>query len=168
MCILLLNISVHCYLIYCVDSVGGYWPGDPLAKKHNVTISNGVETFSLMVPEDRYIYFYFEEQGIDLPIVNKPRMCRQGCCTICTGKVISPESEVDMDEPLGLLKQFRYRSNSKGRKSGADYVLTCCTYPRSDLHLEIQTEDEMYVRQWGEGFEGGGVQWGGVLPDDGE
>ena len=82
---------------------GGYWPGDPLAKRHNVTIVSGQESFSLMVPEDRYIYFYFEEQGVDLPIVNKPRMCRQGCCTICTAKVLTPDSEVDMDEPLGVL-----------------------------------------------------------------
>ena len=30
------------------------------------------------------------------------------------------------------------------------------------LYLVICTQDEMYVRQWAEGFEGGGVQWGGL------
>jgi hypothetical protein len=68
-----------------------------------------------------------------------------------------------MDSPLGLLKQFRYKRNDD---KDAKYVLMCCTYPKSDLILDIQGEDEMYVRQWSEGFEGGGVEWGGFLPDD--
>ncbi len=133
---------------------GGYWPGDPNAKKHKVTIKSGNKSYTLDVPEDRYIFFYFEEEGVDLPIINKPRMCRQGCCTICTVKVT--EGQVESDTPLGLLKEFR--------KEG--YALSCCSYPRSDMVCELQTEDEVYVKQWGESFEGGGVQWGGVLPED--
>lgn len=44
---------------------GGVWPGDPNAPKFNVTIisKSAQETFSVMVPNDRYIYFYFEEAG---------------------------------------------------------------------------------------------------------
>lgn len=99
---------------------GGYWPGDPNAKKYNVTIlipANGSEpsqALTLMVPKDRYIYFYFEEVGLSLPIVNRQRMCRQGCCTICTAKVINNQpiefdgkivskGKVKMDSPLGIL-----------------------------------------------------------------
>jgi hypothetical protein len=37
---------------------------------------------------------------------------------------------------------------------------------RSDLELVLQDEDEMYVKQWGQYFESGGVEWGGVLPED--
>ena len=100
---------------------GGYWPGDPNAKKYNVTVqippsaasSTPGSTISLLVPEDRYIYFYFEEMGFPLPFVNAQRMCRQGCCTICTAKVLNtqPEKEhgefsnqaiVKMDSPLGF------------------------------------------------------------------
>jgi ferredoxin len=81
-------------------------------------------------------------------------MCRQGCCTICTFKVL--DGEYKMDTPLGLLKDMR----NKG------YALSCCSYPRSDLVCELQSEDEMYIRQWSEGFEGGGVEWGGFLPED--
>ena len=58
---------------------GGIWPGDPDAKKYSVTIrskTSGTE-YKLQVPRDRYIYFYFEEQGIELPICNIQRMCRQ-------------------------------------------------------------------------------------------
>lgn len=139
-----------------VPGYGGYWPGDPNAKKYTVTIRSKKtgEEFVQEVPEDRYIYFYFEEQGIDLPIVNKPRMCRQGCCTICTAKTV--EGKVKSDSPMGLLKEMRNEG----------YFLTCCSFPRSDVVCELQDEDEMYVKQWSEGFEGGGVEWGGVLPED--
>lgn len=135
---------------------GGYWPGDPNAKKHKVTIRNRQtkEEYVQYVPEDRYIYFAFEEEGVELPIHNKPRMCRQGCCTICAMKVI--EGKVKMDAPLGLLRDLRNEG----------YALSCCAYPRSDVVCELQDEDEMYIKQWSEGFEGGGVVWGGVLPED--
>jgi ferredoxin len=135
---------------------GGFWPGDPDAKKYEVKIvsQSKKEEYTLMVPEDRYIYFYFEEEGIDLPIINKPRMCRQGCCTICTGLVV--EGKAKMDAPLGLLKELRNEG----------YILTCSAYPRSDMVIELQDEDETYVKQWSDGFEGGGTEWGGFLPDD--
>ena len=57
---------------------GGIWPGSPSAKKYNVTILSNGTSYTAQVPSDRYIYFYFEELGIDLPVVNKNRMCRQG------------------------------------------------------------------------------------------
>lgn len=46
------------------------------------------------------------------------------------------------------------------------HTIVSIAYPRSDMVIELQDEDEMYVKQWSEGFEGGGVQWGGFLPDD--
>ncbi len=61
-----------------------------------------------------------------------------------------------MDTPLGLLKEMR--------KEG--YFLTCCAYPQSDIICKLQNEDEMFIKQWSEGFEGGGVEWGGFLPED--
>ena len=139
-----------------VPGFGGVWPGDPNAKQYKVTVrSKHTEVeFTCMVPEDRYIALKFEEEGIDLPIWNKERMCRQGCCTICAVKII--DGNFKMDAPLGLLKEMR----DKG------YALSCCTYPRSDLVIELQREDEMYIKQWSEGFEGGGVEWGGFLPEE--
>jgi hypothetical protein len=32
--------------------------------------------------------------------------------------------------------------------------------------MEMQTEDETYQKQWGEDFERGGVEWGGVFIDE--
>lgn len=40
------------------------------------------------VPVDRYIYFATEDAEVDVPIVNKKRMCRNGCCTTCAVKVL--------------------------------------------------------------------------------
>lgn len=135
---------------------GGVWPGDPNAETFKVTIrsKHTNEEFSCQVPRDRYIYHVFEENGIDLPIFNKERMCRQGCCTICTVKV--EEGNVKLDSALGLLKDMREEG----------YSLSCCSFPRSDIVCELQREDEMYIKQWSEGFEGGGVEWGGFLPDE--
>jgi hypothetical protein len=55
-----------------------------------------------------------------------------------------------MDAPLGLLKEFREKN----------YMLTCCAYPKSDIVCELQDEDETYIKQWADGFEGGGIEWG--------
>lgn len=40
------------------------------------------------VPEDRYLFHATEESGVDIPIINKKKMCRQGCCTTCAVKVL--------------------------------------------------------------------------------
>lgn len=106
------------------------------------------------VPVDRYIYFAFEDAGTDLPLVNGKRMCRNGCCTTCAAKVV--EGKVKMEAALGLGKQMK--------KDG--YTLTCCSLPRSDLTVQLQTEDEVYIKQWGETFEAGGVEWGGFIPEE--
>lgn len=134
---------------------GGKWPGDPNALKHNVTIvsPNGEEAFSLKVPEDRFIFSYFEEQGIDLPIRNKDSMCREGCCTTCAARV--QQGEVAMNEPLGLSKQMKDEG----------YALICSSCPQSAVVLRLQDEDEVYRKQWSDSFESGGVRWGGLLPD---
>ncbi|CAM9888393.1 unnamed protein product [Ascophyllum nodosum] len=91
---------------------------------------------------------------MDVPFINKKRMCRQGCCTTCAVKVL--EGKVKSEGALGLVKDLRQEG----------YTLTCCSYPISDLVLELQEEDEVYIRQFGESFEGGGVEWGGFLPEE--
>ncbi len=135
---------------------GGIWPGDPNAKKFKVTIKDpkSGEIYETDVPVDRYIFYYFEEMGIDIPVINKCRMCRQGCCTICTIKVT--EGKVKQDAPLGLLKELRNQG----------YALSCCSYPRSDIVCELQSEDETFVKQWSDYFESGGVEYGGVFLDE--
>jgi len=135
---------------------GGPWPGDPNAPTFNVKVRNvdTGEEVEMDVPVDRYIYFAFEDAGIELPLINKERACRNGCCTTCAVK--TKEGKMKMDPQLGLLKEMK--------KQG--YGLLCCSYPRSDLVVEVQKEDEVYRKQWGDTFESGGVEWGGFLPED--
>lgn len=48
----------------------------------------GEKVAEMDVPVDRYIYFATEDAGIDVPIINKHKMCRNGCCTTCAAKVV--------------------------------------------------------------------------------
>ncbi|CAM9872433.1 unnamed protein product, partial [Hapterophycus canaliculatus] len=128
-----------------VPGFGGIWPGDPDAETHHVTYVNkaGEEVASLDVPVDRFVFFATEDAGVDVPIVNKKRMCRNGCCTTCAVKVL--EGKVKQEGALGLLKNLKQEG----------YALSCCSYPRSDLVLQLQEEDDVYMKQFGDDFEAG-------------
>ena len=129
----------------------GALPGDPHARKYPVTVHNyrGDQKLSVEVPEDRFIWWYLEEQGHVLP-----HLCISGCCTTCAAKVIS--GQLEQPDALGLTTDLQREG----------YCLLCVSYPRSELHLQLQDEDEVYLKQWGSSFEGGGVEWGGVMPED--
>lgn len=101
------------------------------------------------VPEDRYIWSYLAESGVDVP-----SSCCNGCCTTCAVRV--ERGEVEQREALGLLRDMRARG----------YALLCVSYPRSDIVCTLQDEDEVYAAQFGESFEAGGVEWGGIMPDE--
>lgn len=62
------------------------------------------------VPVDRYIYFAAEDANADVPIVNKHKMCRNGCCTTCAAKVL--EGKVRMIALLGCCYISCYSSQS--------------------------------------------------------
>jgi ferredoxin len=104
---------------------------------------------TIEVPEDRYILMSAEAQGVELPF-----SCRNGACTSCAVRVRS--GEVYQPEAMGL--------SPKLRESG--YALLCVSYPRSDLEVETQDEDEVYELQFGRYFGKGKVRRG--LPLDEE
>lgn len=104
---------------------------------------------SVEVPEDRYILMCAEGQGVELPFA-----CRNGACTTCAVRILS--GELDQPEAVGL--------SPKLRKQG--YALLCVSYPRSDLEVETQDEDEVYELQFGRYFGKGKVRRG--LPLDEE
>ncbi|MBD1836342.1 2Fe-2S iron-sulfur cluster binding domain-containing protein [Cyanobacteria bacterium FACHB-472] len=103
----------------------------------------------LQVPEDRYILSFAEQQGVELPF-----SCRNGACTACAVRVLS--GEIHQPEAMGLSPELR----DKG------YALLCVSYPRSDLEVETQDEDEVYELQFGRYFGKGKVRVG--LPLDEE
>lgn len=90
---------------------------------------------SLQVPEDRYILYEAEDQGLQLPWA-----CRMGCCTACAVKVVS--GEVWQPEALGISMELKERG----------YALMCVGFPTSDCVMETATEDELYDLQFGLAF----------------
>ncbi|MBW4648004.1 MAG: 2Fe-2S iron-sulfur cluster binding domain-containing protein [Kastovskya adunca ATA6-11-RM4] len=104
---------------------------------------------SLQVPEDRYILQAAEGQGVELPF-----SCRNGACTTCAVRVLS--GEIYQPEAIGISPKLR----EKG------YALLCVSYPRSDLEVETQDEDEVYELQFGRYFAKGKVRFGLPLDDE--
>ena len=101
------------------------------------------------VPEDRYILHSVENQAGKLPF-----SCRNGACTTCAVRVCS--GEVYQPEAMGLSQKLRDQG----------YALLCVSYPRSDLEVEIQDEDEVYELQFGRYFAKGKVRFGLPLEED--
>ncbi|MBD0347367.1 MAG: 2Fe-2S iron-sulfur cluster binding domain-containing protein [Coleofasciculus sp. Co-bin14] len=104
---------------------------------------------TLKVPSDRYILQSVENQGVTLPF-----SCRNGACTTCAVRILS--GEVDQPEAMGLSPKLR----DKG------YALLCVSYPRSDIEVETQDEDEVYELQFGRYFAKGKVRFGLPLDED--
>ena len=118
---------------------------------HKITIHHrqAGKTYTVTVPEDRYILHSAENQGVELPF-----SCRNGACTACavrikTGQLYQPEA-------MGLSPQLREQG----------YALLCVSYPRTDLEVETQDEDEVYELQFGRYFGKGKVQFGLPLDED--
>ncbi|NEO97539.1 MAG: 2Fe-2S iron-sulfur cluster binding domain-containing protein [Symploca sp. SIO2E9] len=122
-----------------------------MRKIHTIRIHNrktGTE-HTLKVPEDRYILHSAENQGVELPF-----SCRNGACTTCAVRIKS--GQVYQPEALGLSQNLRDRG----------YALLCVAYPRSDLEVETQDEDEVYELQFGRYFAKGKVRFGLPLDED--
>lgn len=105
--------------------------------------------YTVVVPEDRYILHSAENQGSPLPFA-----CRNGACTTCAVRIKS--GEVYQPEAMGLSPELREQG----------YALLCVSYPRSDLEVETQDEDEVYELQFGRYFGKGKVRFGLPLEDD--
>jgi ferredoxin len=101
------------------------------------------------VPEDRYILQTAEQQGAKLPF-----SCRNGACTSCAVKILA--GEIHQPEAMGLSPKLQEQG----------YALLCVSYPRSDLEVETQDEDEVYEMQFGQYFGRGKIKFGLPLDED--
>lgn len=122
-----------------------------MSKVHTVIVRDRTtgKSYTVDVAEDQYILETAEQQAVKLPF-----LCRNGACTSCAVKIIS--GELDQPEAMGLSPKLK----NKG------YALLCVSYPRSDLEVETQDEDEVYEMQFGRYFARGKVKFG--LPLDEE
>ena len=105
--------------------------------------------YTAMIPDDQYILKSLEEQGIKLPF-----SCRNGACTTCAVRRI--EGKIYHPEAMGLSLQLEEEG----------YNLLCVGYPRSNLVVETQDEDEVYELQFGRYFGKGKVLFGIPLDED--
>jgi ferredoxin len=96
---------------------------------------------TVQVPADRYILHSAEAQAVELPFA-----CRNGACTTCAVRVLA--GEIYQPEAIGLSPHLRQ----------AGYALLCVSYPRSDLQVETQDEDEVYELQFGRHFGKGKIR----------
>jgi ferredoxin len=106
-------------------------------------------SYTLQVPEDRYILHTAEHNGVDLPF-----SCRNGACTTCAVRVLS--GEIYQPEAIGLSPELCRQG----------YALLCVSYARSDLEVETQDEDEVYELQFGRFFGKGKLKAGLPLDED--
>ncbi len=122
-----------------------------MTKSYKITINNRqtntIET--VIVPEDQYILQTAEHQEVEPPF-----SCRNGACTTCAVRIV--EGQVYQPEAMGLSPELQ--------KKG--YALLCVSYPRSDLVVETQDEDEVYELQFGRYFGRGKVRFGLPLDED--
>lgn len=122
-----------------------------MTKTHIVKIFDPTigRQYIVEVPEDQYILQTAEQQDANLPF-----LCRNGACTSCAVKIIS--GELAQPEAMGLSPKLKERG----------YALLCVSYPRSDLEVETQAEDEVYQMQFGRYFARGRVRFGLPLDED--
>jgi ferredoxin len=104
-----------------------------MATTYNVEINHQGKTYTIQVPEDRTILDVASESGIDLPT-----SCGAGVCTTCAAQITS--GQVDQAEGMGVGPELQ----SQG------YALLCVSYPRSDIKLNTEKEDEVYQLQFGQ------------------
>ena len=122
-----------------------------MTKTYQVTIHNRQKnTIQIVtVPEDQYILQTAEHQN-----VNPPFSCRNGACTTCAVRIL--EGDIYQPEAMGLSPDLQQKG----------YALLCVSYPRSDLVVETQDEDEVYELQFGRYFGKGKIKFGLPLDED--
>jgi ferredoxin len=103
-----------------------------MPKTYTVEIHHQSTTHTIEVPEDKQILKAAYAAGIYLP-----SSCNAGVCTTCAAQIL--EGTVEQSDGMGLSPELQ--------KEG--YALLCVAYPRSNLKIETEKEEEVYERQFG-------------------
>lgn len=104
-----------------------------MSETYTVQIQHQGDTYTIQVPEDKIILRTACAAGLDLP-----SSCNAGVCTTCAARII--EGTVEQSDGMGISPELQ--------KQG--YALLCVSYPRSNLRIETEKEDEVYHLQFGQ------------------
>ncbi|EFJ52141.1 Apoferredoxin [Volvox carteri f. nagariensis] len=127
--------AVHKGGVYGFRTGEGPTAGDVPRHKVKIFDHYGNQEIDIEVPEDRYILWEAEDNGLQLPYA-----CRMGCCTACAVRV--KEGRVYQPEALGISQELKDQG----------YALMCVGFPTSDAVMETVSEDEIYDLQFGQYF----------------
>jgi ferredoxin len=98
---------------------------------YTVEIRHKGTIHTIEVPEDKQILQAAYAAGIDLP-----NSCNAGVCTTCAAQLL--EGTVEQSDGMGLSPELQAEG----------YALLCVAYPRSNLKIETEKEEEVYSRQF--------------------
>jgi ferredoxin len=99
---------------------------------YQVELQHQGEVQTIAVAEDTHILQAAFDAGIELPT-----SCGAGVCTTCAAKIIS--GTIEQAEGMGVSPDLQAEG----------YALLCVAYPRSDLKIATEKEDELYELQFG-------------------
>lgn len=104
-----------------------------MPQTYTVQIQHQGNTHTIEVPEDKSILQAASAAGLDLP-----SSCNAGVCTTCAAQIL--EGTVDQNDGMGISPELQQQG----------YALLCVSYPRSNLKIETEKEDEVYHLQFGQ------------------
>ncbi|MCS6960339.1 MAG: 2Fe-2S iron-sulfur cluster-binding protein [Pseudanabaenaceae cyanobacterium SKYGB_i_bin29] len=99
------------------------------------TIHHRGTTYIVPVPADQTILDAANAQGLNLPC-----SCYAGVCTTCAAQLL--KGEVDQSQGMGM-GGMGAELDAKG------YVLLCVSYPKSDVEILTEKEEEVYTIRFG-------------------
>ncbi|MFM8295057.1 MAG: 2Fe-2S iron-sulfur cluster-binding protein [Microcystaceae cyanobacterium] len=102
-----------------------------MSQVYTVEITHQGQNYTLQVPEDKTILAAATDTGLALPT-----SCGAGVCTTCAA--LLKEGKVDQTDGMGVSPELQAEG----------YALLCVAYPRSNIKLVTEKEDEVYSRQF--------------------
>lgn len=103
-----------------------------MANIYTAEIQHQGQTYTIPVPDNKTILQAADDAGLQLPT-----SCGAGVCTTCAALVKA--GSVEQSDSMGVSAELQ--------KEG--YALLCVAYPRSDLKIVTEKEEEVYQRQFG-------------------